>query len=167
MGSLKSIGVIALSYLIYVALTDIAGALLVTVLPGPDSVTFSGHSGYGSVALYYVVWFVAGCFAGAFFTAYNFKDKKKADEPVQENRLLIFMIALVMSAGLILFFYSVGEMNEVDWDYSSNYYVPGNRSLTYTFFGSFLAVMVLVLGSGRKGEVEKKGGGKEDHRGRT
>ncbi|PZR29207.1 MAG: hypothetical protein DI535_04110 [Citrobacter freundii] len=143
MALLKSIGRIFLSYLLWIVLIDIGGALLVTILPGPDSYTFSGHAGYGSIALYYVVWMVAGCLAGAFFTI-SFKTGNEKDLP-QPKPILIFIIALLLSAALICFFYSVGEMARPDRDYSGNYYVPGNRYMTYTFFSSFLLITFLLL----------------------
>ncbi len=155
MGLLKSIGVIILSYFICIVLIDIAGALLVTILPEPNGYTFSGHAGYGSIALYYVVWLVAGCLAGAFFTSYNFKTTK-GNGLVQQNPIVIFIIAMLLSAMLILFFYSIGEMAVPVWDYSSNYYVPGNRYLTYTFFISFLLITLLLLKNGKQGNMGKR-----------
>ena len=86
MGLLKSIGLIILSYFIWVVLIDICGVLLLTILPEPDSYTFSGHAGYGSIALYYVVWLVASDLAGAFFTSHSFKTTK-GNGLVQQNQL--------------------------------------------------------------------------------
>ena len=144
MSLLKSIGLIILSYFIRIVLTDIAGVLLVTILPGPDSYTFSGHAGYGSIALYYVVWLIAGCLVGAFFTSRSL-EITKGNQRLQRKPVVIFIIALLLSAMLILFFYSVGEMAVPVWDSSSNYYVPGNRNMTYTFFISFLLITGLLL----------------------
>lgn len=155
MGLLKSIGLIILSYFIWIVPIDIAGALLVTILPGPDSYTFSGHAGYGSIALYYVVWLVAGCLAGAFFTSHSFKTTK-GNGLVQQNPIVIFIIALFLSVMLILFFYSVGEMAVPVWDFSSNYYVPGNRYMTYIFFISFLLMTGLLLNEGKRSNIDKR-----------
>jgi len=152
----KSIGIIVLSYFICFAITDVAGAILVTIVPGPGSQTFSGHSGYGSIALYYVVWLVAGCFGGAFFAS-NSLNKTKGNERIQRSPMIIVAIGLLLSAALILIFYSIGEMGVPDLSYSSNYYVLGHRYLTYTFFTSFLAVAFLLLKPGKQVNRGKRG----------
>ncbi|MBS1608975.1 MAG: hypothetical protein JSS70_09480 [Bacteroidetes bacterium] len=145
MSLLKSVGHIILFYFVWIVATDIAGVLLVSILPEPDSHTLSGHAGYGSMALYYTVWLVAGCFAGAAFTIHCI-EKTKKNQLVQQKPLLIFIIALLLSAALILIFYLVGEMEVPDLDYSSDYsYVPGNRYMTFTFFISFLLITLLLL----------------------
>lgn len=155
MAMLKSFGLIILSYFIWTVLADIAGVLLVIILPEPGGRTLSGRPGPGSIALYYVVWLVAGCFAGAFFTSHSFKPTK-GDDPVRQKPIGIFIIALILSAILILFFYSVGEMAVPNWDYGGNYYVPGNRHLTYAFFISFLLITLLLLNDGKHGDMSKR-----------
>ena len=134
---------------------DVFGALLVTILPEPGSYTFSGHAGYGSIALYYIVWLVTGCLAGAFFTSHSVKTIK-GDGAVQRNPIVIFIIAMLLSATLILVFYSVGEMAVPVWGYSGDYYVPGNRYLTYTFFVSFLLITLLLLKKEKQGNIGKR-----------
>ena len=155
MALLKSTGLIILSYFTWIVLTDIAGVLLVIILPEPGGRTLSGRPGPGSVALYYAVWLVAGCFAGALFTSHSFKPTK-GDDLVQQKPMLIFTIALLLSAILILFFYSVGEMIVPDWEYGGNYYVPGNRYLTYAFFISFLLTTFWLLHEGKYSNRNKK-----------
>ncbi len=141
----KSISYIILFYFVWIVITDIAGVLLVSILPEPDSHTLSGHAGYGSIALYYTVWLVAGCIGGAVFTIYSI-EKTKKNQLVQQKPMVIFIIALLLSVILISIFYLIGEMNVPDPDYSSDYYyVPGNRYMTFTFFISFLLVTLFLL----------------------
>lgn len=156
MSFFKTICIIILCYLIPAIVIDIAGALLVTILPGPDSRRLNGNAGFGSTALYYIVWMTAGCLAGFFFTTYS-REATRASIMIQRRPFLIFIIGLLLSAGLILLFYTTGEMNGSWISSGNNYYVPGHRNVTYTFFVSFLLVSFILL------KMEKSRTGPEEY----
>ncbi len=149
MSLIKSIGVIALCYIGCVLAFDLAGVLLVTFLPEPGGYRLNGSAGFGSVALYYAVWLVAGCFAGAFFISLSL-EATKLNTLVQRQPLIIPGIALVLSVALILFFYAVGEMQDPRFNFSNDYYVPGHRNVTYTYFISFLLICLLLRNREKK-----------------
>ncbi|MGN6294071.1 MAG: hypothetical protein ACTHMV_15095 [Chitinophagaceae bacterium] len=156
MSLLKAIGIIILCYLIPAIVIDIAGVLLVTILPGPGSRRLNGNAGFGSTALYYVVWVTAGCLAGFFFTVYS-REATRASIAIQRRPILIFIIGLLLSAGLLLLFYATGEMNGSWISLGNNYYVPGHRNVTYIFFISLLLVSLLLL------KMEKRMTGPEEY----
>lgn len=151
----KSIGVIALCYIICVIVLDIAGALLVTILPEPDSVRLNGTAGPGSTALYYTVWLVAGSIAGAFFISSSLEATKN-NALIQQKPIVIFIIALFLSVALTLFLYSVGEMKKPGWSYDQNHYVPGHRYMTFVFFISFLFTTYLLRNMEKNNSVKEK-----------
>jgi hypothetical protein len=149
MSFIKAIGVIVLCYIGYIVAIDLIAVLLVTILPEPGDRRLNGSAGFGSLALYYAVWLVAGCLAGAFFIMQSL-ERTKGNVLIQQRPLLIVLTALLLSAGLILFFYLLGEMPDPRVTYSNSYYVPGNRSMTWTFFISFLLVSFLFRNMEKK-----------------
>ncbi len=140
MSFLKVCGYCFLCYCGCIVVTDLAAVLLVTLLPEPGGRRLNGQAGFGSKVLYYAVWIVAGCIASAFYSAASL-------EHIQSNKLMpktpwiVFVLALVFSALLIVLFYSIGEMQVPQ--FNSDYYVPGHKQMTYTFFISFLTICFL------------------------
>lgn len=149
MAFLKTFGAIILFYFASLIIFDLAGVLLVTILPGPGSRRLGGYPGFGSVALYYTVWVVAGCFAGLFFSMFSF-EKTASNVMIRNRPILVFIIALILSTILILVFYSLGEMQDPRYNYNNDYYVPGHRNVTFTYFISFLLVCFLARNMGKK-----------------
>ncbi|MES2774443.1 MAG: hypothetical protein V4722_09675 [Bacteroidota bacterium] len=137
MGLPKAFSIVVLYYLGCFIVFDIAGALLVTILPEPGGYRLNGSPGFGSMALYYTVWFVTGILSGAIFTTAG-RDSTSNCLLVQKYPIVISAMALLLSAGLIAAFYFFGEMN------AHGYYVPGNRYMTYTFFISFLVAHIVL-----------------------
>ncbi len=145
---LKALGIIILCYLAALLLFDIAGVLVVTLLPTPDSRRLGNYPGFGSVALYYAVWLVAGCFAGSFYAIHSV-DKTKDNELIRQRPVIVFVTALVLSAVLIFVFYLLGEMQNPRFNTNHDYYVPGHRNVTYTYFASFLLMSFLLRDYGK------------------
>lgn len=143
MSFLKAISVIILCYIGWIVVIDLAAVLLVTILPEPGGRRLNGTAGFGSMALYYAVWLVAGCLAGAFFVMQSL-EFTKTNVLVKKQPLIIISIAVVLSFVLIALFYFLGEMQNPRYSYSIDPYVPGNRNLTFTFFISFLLASFLL-----------------------
>jgi hypothetical protein len=137
MSFLKAIGISILIYIICIVVVDIGAVLIAFFLPEPGGRRLSGGAGFGSTALYYVLWAVAGCFGGVFYIATSL-DKTQSCKLVQQYPVTVPGIALVLSAILIVVFYAVGEMNTYSYASSDFYYVPGHRYMTYTFFVSLV-----------------------------
>ncbi|HMU46753.1 MAG TPA: hypothetical protein PKC72_10320 [Chitinophagaceae bacterium] len=146
---LKALRTIVLICLASLIIFDIAGVLLVTILPGPGSRRLGGYPGFGSVALYYTVWLVAGCFAGFFFSMYSF-EKTASNVLIRQKPIIVFITALVLSIILILVFYWLGEMQNPRYNFNNDYYVPGHRNVTFAYFISFLLVCLLSRNIGKK-----------------
>lgn len=137
MSLIKATGIMILCYLACVILFDLAAVLLVTILPEPGARRLSGQAGLGSKGLYYAVWLVSGCFAGSVYSAISFA-YTHTSPVVSSMPGIIFLMALLLSVALVLFFYSIGEMQVPR--FNNDYYVPGHKNMTYTFFISFLGL---------------------------
>lgn len=139
-----------LFYLGCIIVFDLAGVICSILLPEPGGRRSGGQAGFGSIALYYAVWLVAGCFAGSFFCSLSIEFTKK-NAIVQKNPIVVLLTAVLLSAVLILFFYSVGEMLNPVVNTFNDYYVPGHAGMTYTYFISFLlSSVVQIIVSNRK-----------------
>jgi len=145
----KAIGYIILCYSGSIVLVDLAAVLVVTILPSPGARRWGGYPGFGSTALYYAVWLVAGCFAGSFYWAYSSEVTRK-NVFIHNNPSFIFLAACILSAGLIVIFFLAGEMLNPRYNFNNDYYVPGHRNMTYTFFGAFLLMCLILLRTVKK-----------------
>lgn len=145
----KAIGTIILLYLGCVVLFDLAGVICATLVPEPGGRRLGGQAGFGSKALYFSVWLVAGIFSGSFFCSLSLGFTKN-NLVIQKFPVVILLIALLLSAALIFFFYSIGEMLSYRVNTFHDYYVPGHAGMTYTFFISFLvSCLVQLIVSGK------------------
>lgn len=144
MGVIRSIGIIILFYLGCIIVADLAGVICATLLPEPGGRRLGGQAGFGSIALYYTVWLVAGLFAGSFFGSLSIGFTKK-DPVLQRFPAIILLIALVSSSAFIFFFYSIGEMQMPVFNSFHDYYMPGHADMTYTFFISFILSCLIQL----------------------
>jgi hypothetical protein len=133
-------GYCLLCYVCWIFVVDLAAVLLVTLLPEPGGRRWNGHAGFGSKILYYAVWLVAGCMAGAIYSGASL-EHTRSNRLVRKAPVMVFILALVFSTLLIMLFYYIGEMQTPRFNY--DYYVPGHAHMTYTFFVSFLAVCLL------------------------
>jgi hypothetical protein len=126
--SAKTIGKIALSTFIYIAVFDVVGVLLCLFL---DIVESSGTS----AALYYAVWFVLGVFCGLL----SYSGAKDLGAPKVFGVAIIFVTLIVM-AGISVASYLIW------WRYGveDSYFVPDSEPLTLTFFVTILASSVLA-----------------------
>ena len=148
---LKTIFIIAMVYFGCIVVFDIAAVLLVTILPEPDGYRLNGHPGFGSVVLYYVVWFVAGSLSGASYTMASLEVVEKKYQ-MGNKPVIIFSNAIILSALLIFIFYAIDEMKNPHNNYNNNYYVPGHKKVTYVYFISFLIMCLLLLKMNKKVE---------------
>lgn len=137
MNLIKATGIIILCYLVCIILFDLITVLLVTILPEPGARRLNGQAGFGSKVLFFVVWLVSGCFAGSIYSAVSFAYTQR-NPAVNAMPGIVFLIALLLSIALVLFFYSMGEMQVPR--FNNDYYVPGHTHMTYTFFISFLGI---------------------------
>ena len=135
---LKHFLVAALCFLLIIAVADVAGVILVTVL----DILFNR---FKSGALFYTVWLVAAIFAGTFYMALCL-DKTRSDSHPKGNQFIAIVSALIMSVTCILIFHQLGEMSVTAPD--NDYYVPGHRYVTYIFFIAFVMTAFLVRNLG-------------------
>ena len=115
-------------YIIVVVVADLVGVLAVTIF---DILLDRFDSG----ALYYAIWLVIGVFSGIFYMG-------ACQQGSRGDGILAASVSLVLSTLLIFVFYQLGEMltNVDDYDY----YVPGHKYVTYTFFITFVVTAFLV-----------------------
>ncbi len=134
----SSILVTSLIYCFWIVILDIGAALLVTILPEPGAIRINGNAGFGSLALYYTVWAVAGLFAGFFYVGSSV-DSMKENKGMMKDAIIALGVAAVLTYVVIEQLYRLNEMNK------SGIYVPGNEYMTLTFLGAFfLAILVGV-----------------------
>jgi hypothetical protein len=119
-------------YIIVVVVADLTGVLAVTLL---DIIFTRFESG----ALYYAIWFVLAVFAGIFYISVFLQRSRGQLSP--GDGILASSVSLVLSALLIIIFHLAGEMQASVANY--DYYVPGNKYVTYTFFITFVATAFL------------------------
>ncbi len=138
MNLVKSILVASLLYCFWIVVLDIGAALLVTILPEPGARRLNGNAGFGSLALYYTVWAVAGFFAGFFYIGSGV-DSLKENKGMMRDVIIALAVAIVLTYLLIDQLYRMNEMNKY------GIYVPGNEYMTLTFLGAFfLAILAGV-----------------------
>jgi hypothetical protein len=171
MNMLKAIGKLLLIYVASFVAVDIAGALLVTILPSPGGRRMGGGPGFGSLLLYYVVWIVAGCFMGLFYTEGG-REKTTNSIHIQRHPLIVPAAALIFSILSIILFYALGQMSVYRYANSDFYYVPDNRYMTYAFFISMLATSLFLTRHARPvasiaGDGKIAGSGIQKVKGRT
>lgn len=138
MNHVKSVLVASLLYCFWVAFLDIGAALLVTILPEPGARRLNGNAGFGTMALYYTIWAVAGFFAGFFYVGSNINTLKKNKEMVKDA-IIALAVAVICTYVLLEQLYNLNEMNK------SGIYVPGNESMTLTFLGSFFLAILFGI----------------------
>jgi hypothetical protein len=119
-------------YIIVVLVADLAGVLAVTLF----DILFIR---FDSSALYYAIWLVIGVFSGIIYMGIFRQGESKLQDPV--NGIVTVLVAVVMSSLLILAFHLIGEMHTNVAAY--DYYVPGHKYVTYTFFITFTAAAFL------------------------
>lgn len=136
MNLIKSILIASLLYCFWIVIIDVAGALLVTILPGPGSRRLNGNAGWGSLALYYAVWSVAGFFAGFFYIGSCINALKGAKGMLQDA-ILALTVAGALTYILVRQLYQLNEMN------ANDIYVPGSENLTLTFLGVFFLACLI------------------------
>ena len=128
----KSILIIIGCYIVSVVIADIAGVLLNSLID-----VFAGRR--KNTALYYTIWFVFAIFTGILYvgTAYDYAKK---NEFVKNNKWVIVLIAIILTITAFWVFYTQGQMQNVSA--KEDYYVPGNASMTYTFFSTFILASI-------------------------
>jgi hypothetical protein len=117
-------------YIIVVVVADLVGVLAVTIFD-----IFIGRFG----ALYYTIWLVIGVFGGIFYMGACQKGSPGQYSPA--DGILATLVSLVLSTVLIFVFYQLGEMPTNVGDH--DYYVPGHKYVTYTFFITFVVTAFL------------------------
>lgn len=121
-------------YIIVVVAADLVGVLAATIF---DIIL---GSKYDSAALYYAIWFVIGVFSGIFYMGACLQ--RTQGEAAPGDRILATLVALALSTLLIYIFYQLGEMSTNVDNY--DYYVPGHKYVTYTFFITFVVAGFLA-----------------------
>ena len=134
MSTTKATLIIIAFYIASIIAFDIIGVLANSLFD-----VFGGRS--KSVLLYYAVWFVAAIFAGSTYYLMA-TDYVKANTFYNNNTWLILLFASIFSTLAIYMFSINGQMQNVTA--KQDYYVPGNASMTYTFFITFMLAAVFV-----------------------
>ncbi len=138
MNLVKTIFIASLLYCFWIVVIDIVGALLVSVLPEPGARRLNGSAGFGSVALYYTVWLVAGFFAG-FFYIESCINALKENKGMLQDAIIAFAVAVALTYVLVRQLYKMNEMSAHD------IYVPGNEYMTFTFLGAFFLASLIGI----------------------
>ncbi len=119
-------------YIIVVVVADLAGVLAVNIF----DVLFGR---FDSGALYYAIWLVIGVFGGIFYWGAYQQASRGQYSP--GDGILVISVSILLSTLLIFIFYQSGEMSTTAAKY--DYYVPGHKYVTYTFFISFVITAFL------------------------
>jgi hypothetical protein len=119
-------------YIIVVVVADLVGLLAVTIL----DILFGR---FDSGALYYAVWMVIGVFGGIIYSSTC--QQAGGGQYAPGDSILATSVSLVLSALLIFLFCQSGEMLTTVAKY--DYYVPGHKYVTYTFFITFVVTAFL------------------------
>ena len=115
-----------------VVVADLIGVLAVTIF----DILFDR---FDSGALYYAIWLVIGVFGGIFYISAC--HQWSGDQYSPGDGILATSVSLVLSALLIFVFYQLGEMSTNVTTY--DYYIPGHKYVTYTFFITFVSTAFL------------------------
>jgi hypothetical protein len=131
-------------YIIVVVVADLVGVLAVTLF---DILIFDilFDSRFDIGALYYAIWLVIGVYGGIYYTSACEQGSRGQYSP--RDGILATSVSFVLSTMLIFLFYQLGEMSTNAAKY--NYYVPGHKYVTYTFFVTFVATAFVVNYRGR------------------
>lgn len=149
---------VAAMTLVYVCVFDVVGMLIATVLDILGALPIRGHSS----ALYYVVWFVLGVFAGMLIYGGSGKwitGRPEAEfEQSEANRRIG---PLVIAGTCVTLAILSGAFYAIWWRYPTepSFYVPDSMSCTLTFFISiFLATIFAHKTFGPGGKVYRPSG---------
>ena len=128
----KKTGTAFFYYIIVVVVADLAGMLAVNIF----DILFGR---FDSAALYYAIWLVLGVFGGVFY--WGACQQASRGQYAPGDGILVISVSILLSALLIFIFYQSGEMSTTVSNY--DYYVPGHKYVTYTFFISFVITALL------------------------
>ena len=145
MNTIKASVIIISFYFTTVIAFNIIGVLANSLLD-----IFAGRS--KSTLLYYTVWFVTAIFAGCIYFLMA-TDYIKANTFYNKNSWFIITVSIILSAFAIYIFNTDGQMQ--NQTFNINYYVPGNKSMTYTYFitFNFAAIFVRYANNSKKNKL--------------
>lgn len=124
---------LVLLYLINFICFDVIGAILMSVR------FFFWMSSDSLYFLAYPLWGVIAVFNGFYFSSTGLA-KLSSGYLARKKSILVLIVSLLLSILLLYFFHAFGQMEPIGFD---NYWVPGHRGLTLTYF-LFLNISVIV-----------------------